>query len=744
MSIVKFKEKLFSYLDISMKINKHTLSLIIILTVIVFFVESLTIFGLYNAAFEQQRSQLIATTQSQAKLIESVARFDERFSANDVEGGSAAATMKQIQDAHLNNHGFGKSGEFLFGKIENNNIIFLLPRRFKGADEKNGQIKFLDVGGSFAEPIQLALEGKSGAIVANDYRGEQVLAAYAPVRILNYGVVTKIDMKEIREPFIYIAIISVLVSIVLIAVGAIMFFRITNPMVKRIEGSAMRLNEAQRLAKVGSWELDLESGELIWSDEIFNIFEIDKHKFSASYDAFLNAIHPDDRDEVNQAYSDSLVERNPYEISHRLKMKGGAIKYVHETCESFYDNDKKPIRSVGTVQDITERKLSNDLLIKEKDRTQNYLDIVAVMMLALNEKGEVTLINNKGCELLGYQENEILGKNWFDNFLPENVRIEVKDVFASLMRGEIEPVKFYESLIVTNERDIKMVAWHNSILKDEEGNIIGTLSSGTDVTELNRHRNDLENLVEERTKELHDTQNELVRKERLATLGQLTATVSHELRNPLGAMRPSVYVIQKNSDQGNERMQKAIERLDRNIDRCDRIIDELLDFTRITDLHLESVFIDEWLESVISEQVIPDGIKIEKDLDLSGVKLDIDSDRLRRAIINIIENACHAMMDENKKSVLSKESYLIINTGVSDKNIEITITDTGRGMSQEILGKIFEPLFSTKGFGVGLGMPTVKQIINQHGGVIEIKSEEGKGTRITLLLPISEKVNKDV
>ncbi|MDH5370667.1 MAG: PAS domain-containing protein, partial [Gammaproteobacteria bacterium] len=304
-----------------MKINKHSLLLIIILSVIVFIVMGLTLSTLYNAAFEQQRAQLTAITQSQARLIESVARFDELFSKNDVEGGAAIATLNQIKDAHLNNQGFGKSGEFLFGKKENNKIIFLIPRRFKGILEAEGQNGLLDVGGTYAEPIQLALAGKSGNVIARDYRGVLVLAAYAPVNILNhgYGVVAKIDMQEIREPFIRVGLISVLVAVILIFIGAVLFLRITNPIIKRMEGSAKRLNEAQRLAKVGSWELNLLNGKLIWSDEIFHIFDIDKNKFDASYDAFLNAIHPDDREAVNKAYTDSLTDRKPYEIVHRLK-----------------------------------------------------------------------------------------------------------------------------------------------------------------------------------------------------------------------------------------------------------------------------------------------------------------------------------------------------------------------------------------------------------------------------------------
>lgn len=381
---------------------------------------------------------------------------------------------------------------------------------------------------------------------------------------------------------------------------------------KKLKLSASRLNEAQHLAKLGSWELDLESNELVWSDEIFNIFGIDSNEFSASYEAFLEAIHPDDRDEVNQAYTRSLETRKPYEITHRLQMKDGTIKHVRETCESFFDENSKPLRSVGTVQDITE-------------------------------------------------------------------------------------------IVIVEE-------------------------------ELENHREHLEELVAERTNELHSAQDELVRKERLATLGQLTATVSHELRNPLGAIRPSLYIIEKKSDKDDERMQKAIQRVDRNVDRCDNIIDELLDFTRITKLKLELTRFDDWLDQVIVEQDVPDGIILKKNFNLSNVELSIDSDRLRRVIINVIDNGCHAMMDDNHQ-VVSSNACLTVMTSESEHHFEIKISDTGIGISKAVLDKIFEPLFSTKGFGVGLGMSTVKQIMEQHHGGIEVNSEENKGTQVILRLP---------
>ncbi|MDD2914524.1 MAG: PAS domain S-box protein [Gallionella sp.] len=129
-----------------------------------------------------------------------------------------------------------------------------------------------------------------------------------------------------------------------------------------VQISMKRLNEAQRIGKIGNWELDLMSGRLHWSDEIFRLFGIDPDQFAASYEAFLQAIHPDDREKVNHAYTDSLETRQPYEITHRLLMADGSIKWVHERCETIFDGQGKALRSIGTIQDVTERKLAEEAL----------------------------------------------------------------------------------------------------------------------------------------------------------------------------------------------------------------------------------------------------------------------------------------------------------------------------------------------------------------------------------------------
>jgi PAS domain S-box-containing protein len=123
-----------------------------------------------------------------------------------------------------------------------------------------------------------------------------------------------------------------------------------------LQRSEARLMEAERISHSGSWELDLRSNHLFWSDEIYRIFDINPSEFSASYEAFLDAIHPEDREFVNHAYTESVETKIPYDITHRLLMKDGRIKYVREYCETFYDQQDQPIRSIGVVQDITEQK----------------------------------------------------------------------------------------------------------------------------------------------------------------------------------------------------------------------------------------------------------------------------------------------------------------------------------------------------------------------------------------------------
>ncbi len=166
----------------------------------------------------------------------------------------------------------------------------------------------------------------------------------------------------------------------------------------------------------------------------------------------------------------------------------GFSNLVGHYCKiiSFYLIYKAVIQTgLSKPYDLLFRNLkqSEGALRGERDKAQKYLDIAAVMIVAIDAKGEVLLINKKGCAVLGYKEWEIVGKNWFDNFLPERLRDKVKAVSQKLMIGEIEPAKYFENPILIKNGQERIIAWHNTVLRDEAGKIIGHLSSGDDITE---------------------------------------------------------------------------------------------------------------------------------------------------------------------------------------------------------------------------------------------------------------------
>jgi signal transduction histidine kinase len=256
---------------------------------------------------------------------------------------------------------------------------------------------------------------------------------------------------------------------------------------------------------------------------------------------------------------------------------------------------------------------------------------------------------------------------------------------------------------------------------------------------LAQYRSNLEELVAERTQELEAAQRELVSKEKLAVMGTLSAMVSHEIRNPLGTIRNTIFNIKQLLNKGNFDLEPELSRIERNVVRCDHIIEELLNFTRLQEKNFEPVRIDPWLEELISEQTFPENIQIETHLH-SGSIVSIDNESFRRAVINVMQNGIQAMTrnvrDKSIEVEKKKELKLSVEARLESERVEIIIADTGEGIPKENLEKIFEPLYSTKSFGVGLGIPIVKGILEQHLGGIDIASEVDLGTKVTLWLPV--------
>ena len=236
----------------------------------------------------------------------------------------------------------------------------------------------------------------------------------------------------------------------------------------------------------------------------------------------------------------------------------------------------------------------------------------------------------------------------------------------------------------------------------------------------------LTDAITARTAELTEMQSALLIQERMAAIGQLTATVSHEIRNPLGTIASSVFAVRQRTTADGYDLSPQLDRIDRNIVRCDRIIGELLEYGRAAPLKMEQTSIDEWLPQVLDDLLDDVGVEVERRL-ACNASFAIDRERVRRCLINLLDNAKDALAE----ATVDAPSIMVLSQ-CHDGVLEIEVRDNGPGLQDKVADRIFEPLFSTKSFGVGLGLPIVRQIMERHGGAVLLRPGPAGGTSAIL------------
>jgi diguanylate cyclase len=245
-------------------------------------------------------------------------------------------------------------------------------------------------------------------------------------------------------------------------------------------------------------------------------------------------------------------------------------------------------------------------------------------------------------------------------------------------------------------------------------------------------RRKIETELRDANRNLQGAMEKLATTERLATIGQIAATVGHELRNPLASIRSSMELLRKQTSGKELGVERALDRIDRNTDRCANIISDLLNFARKKELVSEPTPLAAWLTDILDEQALPAEIALDRDLRAPD-EIPVDRQKLRQVIVNLIDNATQAMTGSDWQPVQARR--IIVRTESVDRGVRLSVVDNGPGIAPDVLPRIFEPLFTTKSFGIGLGMPMVRQIVDLHQGTITVDSTVGQGTTIKIWLP---------
>ncbi len=556
---------------------------------------------------------------------------------------------------------------------------------------------------------------------------------------------------------------------------------------ERLRHSEHGLSEAQRIAHLGNWELDLEKNVLTWSDEIFRIFEIDPEHFGASYEAFLNAIHPEDREMVNQAYTDSVRNRARYDIVHRLLMPDGRIKHVNERCETYYGADGKPLRSVGTVHDITERKLDELALLQQQshsnsllhlsrrlERAQSYADILAAagdevreligyrnlwVYLLSDDRQYFTALIGTGAEAdLSVSEGgtprlTIAGDRMLEQIAEAKEIVLIEDAQTSdIVNKEIVrklgnrtivniPIILFDRHLgsvgvgtfgdegvkvptASEQKYLNAMASHMAAALDRIYLLDHRRKAEREVQELNR---DLEQRVEERTEQLEAANKELE---------SFSYSVSHDLRSPLRAIDGFSHILLEDYaaklDEEGKRMLNVVRD---NTVRMGQLIDDILQFSRTGRLELASFEVD--MESLAHDvtdslySVAGDAHKPQMEIGHLPPTLG-DRAMLRQVFVNLLSNAI-------KFSRSVDTPRIQVGAEVQGSETIYFVKDNGVGFNMEYVGKlfgVFQRLHSMEEFeGTGIGLAIVKRIVTRHGGRVWAEGKVNEGATIYFALP---------
>jgi PAS domain S-box-containing protein len=509
---------------------------------------------------------------------------------------------------------------------------------------------------------------------------------------------------------------------------------------KRSEG---RLAQVERIAHLGNWTWNIETNELDWSDEIYRIFGRIPQEFELTYDIFLNFVHPEDREFVVQAVDNALYDNKPYRIDHRIILSDRRERIVQEQAEVIFNESGRPIRMIGTLQDITEFKRTKNQLRKSKTMLQSIFDGISDPLVLL---GQGLIVKNINQPALDYymikKAHHVIGKPCFTGLGRQTEICEGCTIPGAVSVGRGQT---FQRRSLKDPECFEEISLYPVL--DGSGSIENTIIRVHDITEEKR------------------MEKQLIQSEKLASIGVLVSGIAHEINNPNNYISVNIPILRdyintvipiideyakKHPDLEIFHMpypefRKDIFELLDNIQHGSRQIKAIVKDLKIfskpgKDKTVEKIDLKPMFEKVVAfcRSKIRKTVKtFTVDIPENLSEMLIDRKPLEQILINLLINAANAFdqpVDEN-----SRVDLAVSMDGSKENQLVIEVRDTGRGMDEKTLEKIFDPFFTTNPSeeGTGLGMYIVHNLIEELGGRIQVESKLGEGSKFTVILTVS-------
>jgi len=762
--------------------QKRLFLLIVTMITCCLVIAGVTISILYKTAIKEERARLIETAQGQARLLESIVRFNAIYVKNFPKGPNTL-TLRQIIDAHNYEAAVGKT-EFVVSKKEGKNIVFLL--RHRHADHSRPDpVPFES---KLAEPMRRALSGQSGSLIGSDYHGQTVLAAYEPLKELNLGIVAKVDMSEVRAPFVKAGLIVVFFTGLVVSIGAGLFLRVTNPMIRQLEERTVELEKlndeieqrvihrtseikavnAQLRAEIEEREHAEKSlrkseekyrllvkmlpgvlykGYPDWRVEFVDkkleaITGHDPDKFNSGRSKWSDIIVEEDLETVRESFIQALKTEKLYTREYRIRDVTGEIKWIQDRGHIVCNHLGALDYIIGVFYDITDRKRQESEYQKTKNLLQKVFDGVPDPLVLIDESLKVRIINQAAMRYYQIDKLEqILDICCFEAFMGKSAPCKgclVPAAVASLKSSS------FERKGVINPNNLEQVTIYR--FHEKEHKFDGALMYIRDITESR--------LMERK----------MIQNEKLALLGFAISCITHEIANPISAVTFNAPILKDYinamisivDDHAKDlqdfelfqmpypQFKKDVSKIMENILHASKRINAIVSDLRKLygdKKQQERRWID--LKQLIEKMVDVAWVEIgqhvkffETNTPENLLNIYTDPDTVEHILTNLLINAAHAAD--------KKDSRVKINVTQGDTwkdHLIIEISDNGCGMDSETLSKIFKPFFTTKapGQGTGLGLYLCQDLVKDLGGRIEVQSEPGSGSVFRVILPDIER-----